>query len=141
MKENIVLVSCVSKKADQPSRAEELYKSHWFNKASAYAKNVGNSWYILSAKHGLLSPDQVVEPYDQTLNRMGAAERRTWARYVLRDIEKTIKPGKTLIFLAGLRYREYLVSPLEEKGYRILIPMKGLRIGEQMQWLNKRLEE
>ena len=39
--------------------------------------------YILSAKHGLLDLEQEIEPYELTLNNMGAAETRKWANHVL----------------------------------------------------------
>jgi hypothetical protein len=36
-------------------------------------------------------------------------------------------------FLAGDKYRKYLLPELEH----IKIPMQGLKIGEQLQWLTK----
>ena len=43
--------------------------------------------------------------------------------------------GTTVVFLAGARYREFLVPALREFGTSIEIPMEGLRIGEQLSWL------
>jgi hypothetical protein len=65
----IALVACVSKKASAPMPARDMYTSDWFRKASAYAARVTDDWYILSAKYGLIAPDTVIEPYDETLNR------------------------------------------------------------------------
>lgn len=139
MAEKIALVSCVSKKAAEPQPAEDLYQSTWFRKAAAYAKQISDRWYILSAKHGLLSPEQVIPPYDETLNNMGAAQRRSWANSAAKQLQGVVQEGDQVIFLAGVKYRENLIPPLQKRDCIIDIPMKGLRIGEQMSWLNQKL--
>ena len=63
------LVSCVSKKQNSAQPARELYVSAWFLKARAYAEAHGERWFVLSAEHGLLRPDDVIHPYEKTLNR------------------------------------------------------------------------
>ena len=60
MSRKIALVACVSRKTPRPLPAQDLYVSDWFRKASAYARRVADEWYILSAKHGLVSPDTVI---------------------------------------------------------------------------------
>lgn len=93
-------------------------------------------WYILSAKHGLVKPDDVLEPYDLTLNTMTVKERRAWAEVVLADLMKAVPKSTSITFLAGKSYRAFLVEPLRTKGYAIHIPMEGLGIGKQLQWLS-----
>ena len=139
MGKKVVLVSCVSKKDNKPCPAEDLYLSSWFKKASAYAKQIGDAWYILSAEHGLLSPSRMINPYDVTLNTMKSPERKSWARKVVEQLKPIFSPGDEVIFLAGTKYRENLIAPLEKNGIQISIPMEGLRIGEQMSWLKKQL--
>lgn len=56
------LVSCVGDKHSKPLPARELYRSDWFLKARAYVEAQGEEWFILSAKYGLVSPDQVIAP-------------------------------------------------------------------------------
>lgn len=135
----IALVACTARKTATPRPAAELYTSALFTKASAYAARIADAWYIVSAKYGLLGPQEIVASYDETLNRMPAAERRVWAERVLYDLCDVTEPGDRIIFLAGVRYREYLVGPLEELGYIVEIPMKRMRIGEQLRWLNQHL--
>jgi len=139
MGKKVALVSCVSKKDDKPRPAKDLYQSHWFKKASAYAKQIGDEWYILSAKYGLLSPKTIISPYDITLNNMKTQERKLWARNVIDQLKTIVSPGDEIIFLAGTKYRENLIAPLNIIGVQISIPMKGLRIGEQMSWLKIKL--
>lgn len=121
-----VLVSCVGKKRTTAQPAKDLYISDWFIKAREYAENNGKRWYILSAKHGLLHPDTVIDPYEKTLNTMGAEERRAWAEQV--DTAIAMLPGRLVCF-AGEKYREHLQTPLET-------PLKGRGIGEQLRWFN-----
>lgn len=100
---------------------------------------VADKWYILSAKHGLVALDTVIEPYDETLNRMPAAARRAWARRVLTDLGRVLQPGDHVLILAGKKYRENLISPIQQMGCSVEIPMEGLGIGKQLRWLKQRL--
>ena len=137
MARKIALVACVSKKNSTPMPARDLYISDWFRKASAYAMRVADEWYILSAKYGLIAPDTVIEPYDETLNRMSAAARRTWAKRVSKELGQVLQPGDQVMLLAGIKYRENLIGPIREVGCSVEIPMEGLGIGKQLRWLKQ----
>jgi len=139
MARTIALVACVGKKESTPKPAGDLYCSDWFRKASAYARRVANEWYILSAKYGLVAPDRVIRPYDETLKAIPAAARREWAKRVLHDLCEVLEPGDRVIILAGKGYRADLVLPIREMGCVVEVPMKGLRIGEQLSWLKQEL--
>lgn len=136
----IVLVSCVSKKQSISLPAEDLYISEWFHKAALYARLIGDKWFILSAKYGLLHPDQIIEPYNVTLKSISKYQRVIWARRVLQDLNPLLSKDDSVVILAGHIYREYLEEPLRQMGCQISIPMQGLRIGEQMQWMNKQIK-
>lgn len=135
----IVLISCVKSKTTGPNPAQDLYISDLFQKSSAYAKLIGDSWYILSAKYGLLSPDQVIEPYEKTLNEMGVGERKSWAKSVMSDLAKIVTHSDEVVFLAGVKYRENLIQPLTKMGSKISVPMEGLSFGNQLKWLKNQL--
>ena len=131
----IALVSCVKKKGEQPAPAQDLYQSALFLGYRAYAERKADCWYVLSAAHGLLRPDQVVTPYDRTLNRMLAPERRAWARKVQGQLRSVLPPTADVITLAGTRYREEIEPFLTEQGYAVSVPFRGLGLGEQLQRL------
>ena len=95
-----------------------------------------DTWFILSAKHGIVKPDQILEPYNLTLNTLKADARHQWAETVLAELMKVLPDSASITFLAGSKYREYLAQPLHERGYDVHIPMQGLRIGKQLQWLD-----
>lgn len=135
---DIYLTSCVGKKRDRAMPARDLYASNWFYKAREYVERRSGVWYILSAKLGLVAPDQVIEPYEQTLNRMPIAERRAWAQRVREQMDAQLQsgPGRgdRCIVLAGTRYREFLMDYLNGR-FKVEIPMSRLAIGKQLQWL------
>jgi len=132
----IVLISCVSKKLPYKAPARSLYTSPLFKKNLAYAKRLKpDAIYILSAKYGLVDFDREIEPYDLTLNTMGAGEIKAWANRVLNQLSACADLRQDhFIFLAGQKYRRYLLSKL----HSYEIPMEGLPIGKQLQALSER---
>ena len=139
MDRKIALVACVKTKRAVPSPAHGLYTSPLFRKASSYARQIADEWYILSAKHGLLDPETVIEPYEKTVRTMPVAERKAWAREVVAQLRQVLRPGDRVVFLAGTRYRENLVDPVRQMGCRVEIPIAGLSFGQQLQWLNEHI--
>ena len=129
----IVLISCVSQKLPCRARARHLYISPLFKKNLAYAQRLNpDAIFVLSAKYGLVDLDQEIEPYDLTLNTMSADQIKTWAFRVLAQLsERADLSEDHFVFLAGQKYRKYLLPKL--KSYEI--PMKGLPIGKQLQFL------
>lgn len=128
----LVLVACVSQKADSAKRAGDLYISDWFTKASRYARTTGNMM-ILSAEHGLLDPKEWIEPYDTTLNNMNAAGRNAWASNVVNQLEEFLaeRNYERVIVLAGRNYRDGLMNYLSSRIGNVEVPLEGLGIGEQ----------
>lgn len=134
----ICLIACASQKQSVAVPAHDLYQSDLYKKSVAWMKRHNfDDWFILSAKHGLVKPDTILSPYDLTLNTLGTSARRQWAKSVLTQLQDYISEPVTITFLAGLKYRDFLVRPLQDAGHNIIIPMEGLRIGEQLQWLDK----
>ena len=135
----LYLVSCVGKKRLTRAPARCLYTSGWFQKARTYVETTGRPWFILSAKHGLLDPETVIRPYNKTLNDARRAKRRLWAWKVLDRLKAHLDGVDSVVVLAGKRYREVLEPELLARGIDVCVPMRGLRIGEQLSWLKKRL--
>lgn len=82
--------------------------------------------------------DIEIEPYDETLNNMSCDKIKRWAEGVLESLRKECElKNDKFIFLAGENYRKFLLPHIEN--YEI--PMFGLSIGKQLQWLNERLEK
>ena len=132
----IFLVSCVKSKLDAPAPAEDLYTSIWFRAARQFVERQNAQWFILSAKYGLVSPDTVIEPYEQTLNKMDVAARKAWSADLYQQSRGYLGlPESRIVFLAGLRYREFIIDRLAADGYRTDAPLARLGIGSQVRWL------
>ncbi len=131
----VYLVSCVSQKRDHACEARDLYVSDLFRKSRRFAEGSGCPWFILSVEYGLVAPGQVIAPYDRTLNTMRVADRRVWAERVAVQLADVVPNLSRVVFLAGKKYREFLALHLDGCGVEMLIPMEGLRIGEQLRWL------
>lgn len=132
----IVYIGCVKEKLDHRAKAEDLYISDLFKKELAYARSLNpDHIYILSAKHYLLDLNDIIAPYDETLNDMSAEERKSWAEKVIDKIkEKHISLDKKSIFLAGSNYTEYLVEYFS----KAVCPYDKLDgIGYILSWLDK----
>lgn len=129
----IGLVSCSKAKLARRAPARELYSaSDLFRKASQYCDSRCDAWYVLSAKYGLVHPDDVIEPYDVTLKTMARPDMRRWGQKVARQLREL--GAATLEAHAG---RDY-VWPLEEAGVNLETPLQGLSIGHRKRWYLER---
>ena len=135
----IYLVSCVQKKQPRPCPARDLYVSPWFQKARRYVEAAGAPWFILSAQHGLVRPETIVRPYELALGRLRVRDRREWASRVLEQLRGHIARGDSVVLLAGQPYREFLAPGLLEFGAKVRVPLAGLAIGRQLQWLDRHI--
>jgi hypothetical protein len=135
------LISCVSKKQANPIEARDLYDSALFTKSREFVEKHCDSWFILSAKYGLVEPTEIIEPYEETLNTKSHRERGAWADKVWVVLRDHLSPNDQVTILAGERYRENLIPRLIEYGCQVEVPMQGLSIGRQLQWLSRNLEQ
>jgi hypothetical protein len=126
MHQTTVFIACCGSKLDHAAPAGDIYTSDLFKKAKAWAQRFGARWFILSAKHGLLDPSTVIEPYDETLNTKTAAELAAWNALV---IEHVGAMRGRLVVLAGAKYRGWCAGVDHET------PMAGMGIGQQKAWL------
>jgi cytoplasmic iron level regulating protein YaaA (DUF328/UPF0246 family) len=133
----IILISCVSKKRNIACKARELYQSTLFKLSLAYAETLNaDHIFILSALHGVVELDSIIEPYNITLNNMSEKDKKDWAQKVMVQLkDKGIDfEQDQIIFLAGNNYRKHLICEFKKSK----VPMKGLRIGEQLSFLKER---
>lgn len=130
----IYLVGCSKKKLDHPCEAQKMYNSVLFNMIQKQMAN--KKWYILSAKHNLLNPNEVIHPYDVTLNDMNNNDIKLWSEMCFRQI-MNIHSGEEVVFLAGMTYRKYLVDMLIDENILVSIPMEGMGIGMQQKYIKE----
>lgn len=151
----IGLIGCGASKKKGVHKAKDLYTSNYFQLKREYAEKVCDTWYILSAKHGLISPEKEIEAYDRSLSDMGSHPTYEWALTVAQDLHtRTDELGRDeyegvhrLVWLAGEDYVqpvEQLVMDDEVDPFvpRSQMPFrKTSGIGKQMAWLKEEIEE
>lgn len=129
------LVGCVKQKAPMARPARDLYVSTLFEGRRAFVEQSCSDWWILSALHGLVHPQHVLEPYDVTLKDAGRRERREWSRRVLAalDEQTALRSGDVAEIHAGSEYRDWgLVDGLVARGVTVEIPTEGMPLGRQL---------
>lgn len=133
----IVPISCVKSKLKSPAKAKDLYTSTLFQFNLQYAHQLKpDAIYVLSAKYGLLDLDQMIAPYEMTLNTMTEAKKKSWSRMVLDALHKKANLKSDLfVILAGMNYRKYLLPELTH----FEVPLEGLSFGRQLQELKRRI--
>jgi hypothetical protein len=134
--QRIGLVSCGKEKARSACRARDLFVSDYFRRMRQHVEASCDDWWILSSRHGLVHPGQVLEPYEQTLSGASQQERRAWAARVFDQIRAAVpEPGAVVFEVhAGADYTRELVPRLRAAGYHVENPLAGRPIGERMRW-------
>lgn len=132
----VVLVGCVKSKRASGAPAKDLYTSNYFAKMRAYAENTGEPWYILSAEHGLVAPDEWLEPYDCYLAKTGPAYQADWGQKVARQLEQAVGPlqGRIFDIHAGSTYVKAVDAAMSPLGAVIIDQLRGLSIGQRLSW-------
>lgn len=145
MVRRVALVSCTDRKLDRPAPARELYEaSALFRGARGWVEDQGHPWFVLSARHGAVSPETVLEPYSLRLpsGRSGPARRARleWAQDVVRQLHEALSGLQGVVFElhAGADYADPLVRLLELQGATVEQPLRGLQIGQRLSWYKQR---
>ncbi|GIF72639.1 DUF6884 domain-containing protein [Asanoa siamensis] len=133
---DLLLVTCVKEKRGVPAAARDLYVSALFKKERAYAERSGVPWFILSAEHGLVGPDEWLAPYERYLPDTPAGYRSAWGRWVAERLELLAGPltGRVVEVHAGAAYVDAISGPLATKGAGLMLPLHGLTMGERLAW-------
>lgn len=133
---DLIVVGCVAKKGPGPAPARHLYQSQLWRYRMEYAEGTGLPWLIFSARYGLISPEQVIEPYDVTFKGPYADHRSQLSARAAQAIERM--RIHALEIHAGADYTADLVPMLVRRGIEVRQPLACLGIGEQMHWYAER---
>jgi hypothetical protein len=129
------LVGCVKDKGTAIAPAKDLYVSPLFRGRRRYVERSCAAWFILSAKHHLVRPEQSLAPYDESLKNKSRAEIRLWSGQVLDALDALGLDYRRTVFEihAGDEYRSFgLVDGLLTRGARVEVPAAGLSLGRQL---------
>jgi len=133
---DVVLVGCVKTKLAHGAAAKDLYVSDYFTKMRAYAEGSGCPWFILSAEHGLVGPDDWLEPYERYLPDTSQDYRLAWGERVAEQLERAVGPLDDMVLdvHAGAAYVESLERAVGRRGAQVVDQLKGLSFGRRLSW-------
>lgn len=108
--QTVCIVSCTAHKRDVRLPAENLYSSDLFYKSRRFAQANFDSWLILSAKHGLIKPGRIVDPYDCSLSSLSRDERAALSKKVFKQASQLSLECMRVTSICGGDYDEFLVE-------------------------------
>lgn len=123
----IALVGCGKAKAMRPAPARMLYTGAPFRSALNVAvAEFGQDVWILSAKYGLVDPDEELAPYDLSMRNLDDSARWEWGRDVIRNLVDADYGNRVhLTVFAGEDYVDALRVHLPST-WTLDEPMKGI---------------
>lgn len=133
---DVLLVACVKPAAARPCAAKDLYTSALFKKQRAHAERLGVPWFIISAEHGLVAPDEWLAPYQRDLAQSPASYLAAWGTWVAARLELLAGPlvNKAIEIHAESMYFDLLGPELEKRGARVVDPLRGLQMESRLAW-------
>lgn len=130
------LVACAKTKRDREAPARELYKSGLFTLSLAHAEKRCDETFVVSAAHGLLELDQVVQPYDRTLRDLPKKERLAWGSRLVDAVAGRYGPlALHVLVFAGLDYLEPIEAAARRRAWVLEAPLARKTIGQRLAWL------
>lgn len=133
----LAIVSCTGPGQSKPSRGRDHFTSPLFRELCTFAERQAGRWFLLSAAHGLVDPDDIIMPMAAVMHRKDAAARQSWSARVIEQLAPHLAGVERILLLANARSREYLLDFLRQDGRTVQIPLEGLSLGEQLQWLRR----
>lgn len=139
----MLILSCGAVKADRATTAHKLYTGPLFRAswryAQAWQQRHAGTVAILSARHGLMDPNTVLEPYEQRLTTSRKATlaevvgEQLWRRWSARDLS-------VIEVHAGAAYVAVLQAAMvrSEVEAQLIEPLHGLQIGQRLRWYKRR---
>lgn len=140
----LIVVPCGARKiwhtnphaGERPAR--EAYTSQLFKAYRDYAQAFGTEWRILSAKYGIMHPDQLIENYDRRFDASYLDPRNWWRLEGMVLQARALPSCDRLVLLGGNLYRcimrrvfwgIYLPSEIDEPfaGCDLLTTIRKLR--------------
>jgi hypothetical protein len=137
----LCVVACSKSKIKESGKhkAKDLYTGGIFKKSMNYADEICDKTVILSAKHGVISPDKRISKYDFQMKDIPYDKKYKWKEQRVEELLKLSKKGDTVVFLTPHGYKRGIISRLKKR--KTEWPLKYLRQGQQLRWLTKQLEK
>lgn len=93
---DVILLGSLGERVSVPAPAKEVFREVAFQLNRLDAEVSGNPWFVLSAEHGLVAPNEWMSPDLRTLDDMDDDYRAAWAAWVLARLQSLVGPADGL---------------------------------------------
>lgn len=134
----LMVIGCGHDKLSTAEPARDLYISDRFRSSLALADDLAAPFVILSAKHGIVEPDRVLEPYDLDLSTLSDADQQSWAQRAIDQLSQQAS-GRTVSILAIGAYARPLLAAnrARPQALDIIVPWLHLETPDRKVWLKE----
>lgn len=124
-KEILILTSCSAKKKKTPERmrAIDLYNGDLFNLVKKFVKRNKFTFRIISAKYGLISPDEEIEYYNKKIENN--EDIKKLQKLVNPKLNKLINNYDMILVIMGEDYKK-IIDPLKNDKFIYFFDKRGL---------------
>lgn len=136
-----VIICCGEHKNGKKTSASEMYISDRFLLSKQYASAVTNDWFVISGKHGILHPENVIDPYDFPLSELSPIEKIEWENRVATKILTKSTRKTRIIYLGTPEYFSGISKILSKEKALVFEPFKHLPKSGWIPWLKKNTDE
>lgn len=132
----IVIISCGKAKQNKPCCAKDMYIGAYHRLLQQYALSIccENDIYILSAKYGILSLSDIIEPYELRMGQNGSIDEDA-----IRMQAKQRKIENEHVIALGGKIYVNLIRTVWKDVYCPIEYLPG--IGHQMKWLKEQIAD
>jgi len=113
----LVITGCTKRKlgdnASVRAQAKQMYQGRLFKTVRQYSETIGFDYVIISAKYGLVFPDEEIEGYEEVLRRKEDIKRIQ--PMVEKKLRPLLKDYDKILVIAGKQYREVLRNLWDER--------------------------
>lgn len=102
----LVICSCTKNKLDHPATVGEMYRSQILTQIKQFQQSNGYDLIFISSKYGILSPTQIIEPYNQKLSSNKSIEE---LQTKLKSQIGILKHYHRIIIIMGEKYEKAII--------------------------------
>ncbi len=106
---------------------------------SEICKLFSDKWFILSAKYGLIEPENKISPYDIKIDDLKDEAKNKWVKEVSKKLKLIIDKDQPIVFLGDSKYFEDISIILRKTNITTFIPFKHISHNHRVDWLSQNL--
>jgi len=122
-KKVLVITSCSAKKKKESMKAIDLYEGDFFKKVKKFVKLHNFDFRIISAKYGLLSPDDEIPPYNEKIKN--SDDIVILQKKIIPKLYNIINKYDKILILMGEDYKN-IIKPISNENFIYFFDNRGL---------------